>query len=195
MNKERYRRTFSVLRASDRMIEVKTMEKTRRICIKRFVPVLVALGLVFGMATAAYAADVGGIQRIVQVWIHGEQTDAIMEIEGGEYSRYSLKYKDENGQTKERAGGGVAFNADGTERPLTEEEILEELNQPEVIYEEDGTVKVYYHDQVIDITDKFKDNVCYVKIIEGKETIYMTVKYNNGYSTSPSGYVDPKKFN
>ena len=38
----------------------------------------------------------------------------------------------------ERGGGGIAYEADGTERPLTEEEILEELNEslnaPEVEY-------------------------------------------------------------
>lgn len=190
-NREKFKRTFSVLRTSDRLMEVKAMENTKRVYIRRFVPVAAALILVLGMATAAYATDVGGIQRIVQIWIHGEQTNATMEIGDGQYS---MTYKDENGKIQEQSGGGVAFEADGTERPMTEEELMEDIDCPEVMYE-GSKVKVYYHDQVIDITDKFKDKVCYVKIVEGKETIYMTVKYNNGFATSPSGYIQPDKFN
>lgn len=59
-------------------------------------------------------------------------------------------------------GGGVAINPDGTERPLTEEELWDEINAPEVEYEEDGRVVVYYLNQQLDVTDKFVDGVCYV---------------------------------
>lgn len=39
-----------------------------------------------------------------------------------------------------------------------------------------------YQDQKLDITDKFVDGVCYTKI-EGKDkTLYLTVKYDNGYA-------------
>ena len=52
--------------------------------------------------------------------------------------------RDRDGTKHEMGGGGVAFEPDGTERALTEEEMLEHLNAPEVVYEDDGTVTVYY---------------------------------------------------
>ena len=33
-----------------------------------------------------------------------------------------------------------------------------------VDYKEDGSIWVYYYDQKIDITDQFKDGVCYVQV-------------------------------
>ena len=89
-----------------------------------------------GSGSAAYAMDVGGIQRIVQVWIHGDQTDAIFNVENG---NYTLDYKDADGNDVSQGGGGVAYE-NGTERPLTADELLDEINMPEVEYEEDGTV-------------------------------------------------------
>lgn len=148
--------------------------------------------LLLGSGTIAYAMDIGGIQRLVQIWIHGDQTTATMTVENG---TYTLNYKDKDGKMKERSGGGVAINEDGSERPLTEEELVEEINQPEVIYEDDGKVMVYFMDQQWDITDKFEDGICYIQIeIEG-EIQYITVKYQNGYALSSHGYVQPWEFN
>ena len=46
-----------------------------------------------------------------------------------------------------------------------------------------------YQDRKLDITDKFVDGVCYTKI-EGKDkTLYLTVKYDNGYDAN-SGSSD-----
>lgn len=116
--------------------------------------------VVIGLGGSAYAMDIGGIQRTVQVWIHGDQTDATLVIENGSYS---LDYEDEDGKLVHR-GGGVAINPDGTERPLTEEELWDEINAPEVEYEEDGRVVVYYLNQQLDVTDKFVDGACYVQL-------------------------------
>ena len=63
--------------------------------------------------------------------------------------------------------GGISIQADGTEAPLSVEELQEHLNMPDVEYEEDGSVWVYYQNQKLEITDKFTDGVCYVKL-EGK---------------------------
>lgn len=60
---------------------------------------------------------------------------------------------------------------------MTGEELLEEANSPDVEYNDDGTVWLYYKNQKIEITDKFKDDVCYVKVQDGDETLYVTVKY------------------
>lgn len=73
---------------------------------------------------------------------------------------------------------------------------MEELNAPDVEYEEDGSVWVYYYDQKIEITDKFDaDGVCYVKLSNHGEILYMTVKYQNGFCTSPNRYISPSDFN
>lgn len=191
-NKERYQRTFMKLHASDRIEEVKTMRQTKRMYMKRYIPVLAAMVLSFSVATAVYAADVGGIQRIVQIWIHGDQTNAVLEIDEG---HYTMTYKDTDGNSHTVSGGGVAFDPDGNDRPVSEEELMEQINAPEVDYREDGSVIVYYHNQSIDITDKFEDSVCRIKIVENRDTLYMTVKYNKGYATSSHGYVNPNHFN
>ena len=89
---------------------------------------------------------------------------------------YTLTYEDAEG-VHERGGGGVAIDFFGRERPLTEEELLEQLSMPEVEYLEDGTVWVYYLDQSLEITDLFDENgVCFVQL---KSTI-------SGDSNSPT---------
>ena len=112
------------------------------------------------------------------------------------HSDYTVNYTDSEGNERERSGGGVAFEPDGTERALTEEELFEHLNEPEVEEREDGTVMVYYLDQKLDVTDKFdEDGVCYVQLEGGEKTIYMTIKRGNGYATSTTKYILPNEFN
>ena len=72
---------------------------------------------------------------------------------------------------------------------------MEEINSPEVEYEEDGSVWIYYKNQKMDITDKFEDGVCYVELKDGDTIQYMTVKYQNGYALSPERYLTPAEFN
>ena len=81
------------------------------------------------------------------------------------------------------------FHTDGVDRPLTEDEIMEQINQPDVEYEDDGSVWLYYKDQKLDITDRFEDGICYVKLTDGKDVKYLTIKYNDGYAMSDSKYV------
>lgn len=69
------------------------------------------------------------------------------------------------------------------------------MNAPDVNYEDDGSVWVYWLDQKIDITDKFENDVCYVKLVTSEKTLYMTIKYQNGYATSPDKYLSPSTFN
>ena len=83
-DKEKIQKVFDKLHASpDVLTEVLNMttnEKVVPIRKKRLIPkvavAIAAFVLVVGSGSAAYAMDVGGIQRIVQVWIHGDQTDA-----------------------------------------------------------------------------------------------------------------------
>lgn len=199
-DKEKFQKTFDKLHASpDVLTEVLNMtteKKSVPIRRKRYAPkvavAVAALVLIVGSGSVAYAMDLGGIQRIVQVWIHGDQTNAIFTIDEG---TYTLDYTDENGKEVHRGGGGVAFNANGSERPLTEEELWSEINAPEVEYEDDGRVIVYYLNQQMDITDKFENDICYLQLQVDGETRYMTVKYQNGYVMSPHVYVQPDEFN
>ena len=194
--KERFQRAFMSLHASpDTMTEVMKMteRKTKRPALRRAATIGLAAALVLALGSVAYASDLGGIQRTVQLWIKGDQTDAVMTIDQG---HYTIDYTDKDGTEHEMGGGGVAIEDDGTERALTEEELFEHLNQPEVEESEDGTVTVYYLDQSLDVTDKFnEDGVCYVQLEGGKKTIYMTIKRGNGYATSTTKYILPSEFN
>lgn len=194
-NKEKYKQAFSVLLSSGEIsLEVERMAiMNKRARMRTAAAAVAACVVLAGGSGIAYAADVGGIQRAVQLWIHGDQTTAVFEYDGD--GSYQMTYPLEDGEVEERSGGGVAIEADGTERPLTEEELLDSLNDPEVEYKDDGTVWVYYYDQKIEITDQFKDGICYLKLSHGEETLYMTIKYQDGYSSSPHKYADPDSFN
>lgn len=194
IDKAQYQRTFGILHASgDFLKEDFTMKKKNHISVRRIGILCAAAILIFSMASVCYAKDVGGIQRTVQLWVHGDQTSAIMDIQDGQYT---ITYKDAQGNSHQQGGGGVAFEADGSERPLTEEELMEHLNSPEVDYLEDGTVWIYYLDQAMEITDRFTDeNVCFVQLKNGKDTLYVTIKYDDGYAWSPSAFVQPDSFN
>ena len=194
-NKEKYKQAFSGLHPLEPIsLEVEQMVKIQKKHKFQVAAAILTAFILVGGTGTVYAANIGGIQRTIQLWIHGDQTDATLDVK--EDGSYSLNYSDENGNAVEQGGGGVAFDADGTERPLTEEEIMEQINMPEVEYEEDGSIWVYYENQKIEITDKFdKHNICYVKIKGKEKTLYLTVKYQNGYSVSEDKYPDPASFN
>ncbi len=191
-NKEKYRQAFSVLQTSgDFSMEAEQMAMRQKHHKMKTIAAAVAACIVLvGGAGTAYAANLGGIQRTIQLWINGDQTNATLEINNdGNSSTYTIKIPDENGNSTEITGGGVAMDGDGVERPLTEDEIMEQINQPDVEYEDDGSVWLYYKDRKLDITDRFEDGICYVKLTDGKDVKYLTIKYNDGYAMSDSKYV------
>lgn len=193
-NKEKYKQAFSVLQPSGKIF----LEEERMIIMKKKARIQTAIAaavicLAFASGSSiAYAADLGGIQRKIQLWVHGDQTDAdfIYNARGS----YDLLYQNTDGVQVERHGGGIAIEEDGSERPLTEDEIMDQLNQPTVDYREDGTVWVYYYDQQMNITNQFKDGVCYVKVSNGENTLYMTILYQGGWCSSPHKYKSPDSF-
>ena len=140
-DKEQYKKVFDKV-ASFGMepLEVyRLMQKKRKhTYIHKAAAAAAAAALIVCSTGVAYAANVGGIQRTIQLWVHGDQTNAELVIEDGNYS-YSVSYQ-EDGSAQTISGGGVAIEDDGTERPLTEEEIMTELYMPEVEYKEDRTV-------------------------------------------------------
>ena len=193
--KEKFQRAFAPLHASpDTMTEVMKMteQKRNKSALHRAGTLGLAAALVLALGSAAYAANFGGIQRTVQLWFKGDQTDAIITVDQG---KYTILYADEDGAEHEMGGGGIAVEDDGTERPLTEEELLEQLNQPEVIYQDDGTVMLYYRGQSLDITDRFDENgVCHVLLrdgADGERTLFITINYKDGYSYNSTKYEDP----
>lgn len=194
-NKEKYKQAFSGLQTSGLSeMEVKKMAILKRKQMTKIVAAAAAVCvLMIGGTGTAYAMNIGGIQRTIQLWWNGDQTDATLELTSdGEYNIYIA----EDTENPVMGGGGVAMDNDGTERPLTEDEIMGHFNSPEVEYEEDGTAWVYYRNQKIEITDKFdEDGVCYVKLVDGDDISYLTVKYDNGYSWAKDKYVSPDKFN
>ena len=191
-NREKYKQAFSVLRASDDFdLEANHMKQTaKQFRLRKAVVLAAACVMVIGSATIAYAADVGGIQRTVQLWLHGEQTAVTIEFDGA--GGYNMEYTDEEGNDRYKGGGGVAFEADGTERPVTEEELLGALSGPDVEYRDDGSVWVYWLGQAVEITDRFEDGVCYVQLVNGEDTMYVTVRYQDGYTSSPHKYMDAR---
>ena len=197
-DKKQYQRTFGVLHASgDFLKEDFTMQTTKPFPVRRIVILCAAVILIFSMSIVCYAEDVGGIRRTIQLWIHGDQTTAVLDIQNGEYT---IHYEDADGTPHEQSGGGVAFNPDGSERPLTDEEVMEhvmeEARMPEIDYRKDGSVWVYYMDQEMEITDNFNsDGVCFIQLKNGSDVLYLTVKYQNGHATSPLGFVQPEEFN
>ena len=171
-NKEKYKQAFSGLHPLEPISpEVEQMVKIQKKHKFQVAAAILTAFILVGGTGTVYAANIGGIQRTIQLWIHGDQTDATLDVK--EDGSYTLNYSDENGKEVEQGGGGVAFDADGTERPLTEEEIMEQINMPEVEYEKDGSIWVYYENQKIEITDKFdNDKICYVKIKGKEKTLY-----------------------
>lgn len=193
-NKEKYKQAFSVLQASGEIsLEVEKMAMmNRKAKLKTAAAIITVCLIMVSGSGIAYAADVGGIQRTIQLWLNGDQTNATFEYNSD--GTYKISIPSEEGEAEEMGGGGVAIEDDGTERPLTESEILETLNEPEVEYKDDGTAWVYYYDQKIDITDKFEDGICYLKVSNGDKTLYMTIKYQDGWCSSPHKYESPDSF-
>lgn len=208
--KQRFKKAFDSLHASDdfeeRMEEkLKSMNNRK---IRRFQPAIAAAAaaaVILAGGSTAYAANLGGIQRTVQVWLHGDQTDAtitytILQDENDQTSETGvgtyILTEDQNGKvTAIQSGGGVAFNGDGTTRPATADELIDDsLNTPTTDFT--GSKKLlYYKDQVIDLSNKFTDSDYYYLTIKGEdETLYVTVKKDGGTASSYDRYIQPDEF-
>ena len=166
------------------------MEKqTKPIHFRKITSFILAACLIFTLAVTVYASDIGGIRRMIQIWLFGDRTTAVLDMQDGQYT-----LTDEEGSFI-RGGGGVAIESDGSERPLTEAEILEHLDHPEVAYLDDGSIWVFYRGQKIEITDRFdKDGFCYLTLQDGEDVLYATIDKNGGMATSPVEFVQPHAF-
>lgn len=185
--------------SEDKVVSMETsggrMRQNHRKAVKVLRPLIAAAAVVAGCGVC-YANNVGGIQRTLQIWTHGQMTTAEVTIDNdSNQTSYNMSYKDADGQTVQVGGGGVAYEKDGSERPLTAEEIAEELNSPEVeMDEKSGRTYLYYMNQKIDITDKFKDGYAYVKLNTSSSPLYVTVRQGSGLATSQDKFVMPDEF-
>lgn len=82
-NKEKYKQAFSVLHTSENFSpEVEIMAKlNKKNKIRGIIAAAVAVLTVGGFGTTAYAANLGNIQRQIQIWVHGDQTSATLDVD------------------------------------------------------------------------------------------------------------------
>ena len=192
-NRENYRRAAELIcpTPADQIIqyvEGKTMKKSRR-PLRAVVTVCAALVLVIALTAGAYAADVGGFRHTMNVWLHGESVE--VEIRPTGEGSFDLIYPDGT----VRNSGGLAEDGHGGMRPLTEEEIREEImNAVEAEQDEDGRIWLYLRDHRIDVTDQIEANGwAQVKVKDGLLADYVTLVWEGdmGYSVSTGHFGFP----
>ncbi len=176
-NKEKYKKAFSTLHACNEIfLEEETMKRRKHTLMKKVVAASAAIVVACGGMTAAYAADLGGIRETLTMWFHGEETEVTATKVGENSYRYT--FTDSEGNPQELNGGGVVIDDDGSERPATAQEVLDDFSD-EVVYTDDGEVKLVSYDlkKELNITDMFdKDGICKVAIKDGKKKIYFTIE-------------------
>lgn len=114
-DRDKFIQTFDKLHASpDVLTEVlemttdtKVVSIRKRSVMRKAIAIVATLVVVIGMCSFAYAKDIGGIQRTVQVWINGEQTNAVCTVD--ENGVYQVEFEDEEGITVDRSGGDVVI--------------------------------------------------------------------------------------
>jgi hypothetical protein len=202
-NREQYKKAFSVLQASGDFTlgDEKMAVLKKKAMLRTFAAAACACLVIVGSSRIAYAANVGGIQRTIQLWMYGEQTDVTIDFDGS--GNYSMEYTDADGNTRELGGGGFDVDADGTKRALTEDELIWHLfEEVDVSYNDDGRIMLYFQGQVADITDKFENDICYIFLngtdLNGTDvSLYVTVlKAEDGgfpIDSSPDRYLQYKE--
>ena len=87
-NHEKYKKAFSVLQTSESSFqEVEKMARLQKRTKMKTAAAVLAGCILLGGTGTAYAANVGGIQRTIQLWIHGDQTNATLNVsDNGTYT-------------------------------------------------------------------------------------------------------------
>lgn len=179
-NRERYKQAFSALQTSaTQSMEVEMMAMIQKKHKKNIaVAAAVACAALIGVSGTVYAADIGGIQQKVRIWMYGKEEEVVITEKGD--GSYLLHYV---GDGQEELGfGGVAIgedeNGDTTESWLSPDELVISLNQSVDIAEDtDGRVWIYYYDQKADITDLFdEEGICKVQLTHEGETVYLEIE-------------------
>lgn len=179
-NKERYKQAFSALQSSRQLyLEVEEMTRIQKKHKKNMaIAAAVACAVVIGGSGTVYAADIGGIQEKLTMWLYGRQTE--VEVTENGSGGYQFTYDRGDGEEEIMGYGGVAIDEDGEMTWLSAEELAEHINESVSVEEDaDGKVWVYYHDQKMDITDLFDENGVYgFHLDQGDQTVYVEVTKN-----------------
>lgn len=188
-NKEKYQKTFSALHTSaELLLEVRSMEKNKKRPIPRWAAACAAVVMTLGLSLGVYAADIGGIRKIIQIWLHGEQTDLVLELTENGYEVFR------EGEDTPYMCNFVTTKHNEKPRPMTEEEVIEHLKNPDVEYYDDGSVWLYYEDQKIEITDQFDENgVCRITV-RGSDRILDLTIHHFDHSTGKSSVEWKERF-
>lgn len=194
-NRERYKQAFSALHPSGRFsLEVEEMARIqKKHKTNMAIAAAIACAVIIGIPGTVYAADIGGIQEKLSIWLYGEKTqvDVTENVGGG----YTFTYE-HDGETEQVGGGGVSIDADGTEIWMDAGEIAEEMSRSASVEEDqEGRVWVYYYDQKSDITGLFEQDRCLISLSHGDELIYLEItRENDGfYSYTQSSEPDYDK--
>lgn len=192
-NKERYKQAFSALQTSGQLsMEVEKMTEIQKKHKRNMIAAAaVACSVIIGGSGTAYAADIGGIQQKVFIWLHGAQTEADI-VENGE-GGYTVRYERDGEEYGVSAFGGVSIDSDGTQTWLSADELVDAMNESADVDEDaDGKVWVYYYDQKADVTDLFDDEgICRVKMAHEDKVIYLEIERGEygGYPYSQTNDV------
>jgi hypothetical protein len=165
-NKDRYQRSFNTLHLSDDFREKimenpedngkgKIMNFRAMHGISRVAAAVVTVCTVaIGSAGVCYANDIGGIRTTLQMWINGNSQE-VEVIQTGE-SSYAVY--NENGE--ETMGfGGLSFDEDGNEIPMSAEELAGYMNNDCYLeITEDGRYIFSYKNLTEDVTDQLDKN-------------------------------------
>lgn len=201
-NRERYKQAFSALQTSGkRVLEVEDMVNMQKKHRKKIAAAVAAICAAFiGVSGTVYAADIGGIQQKVRVWMYGKEEEVVITGKGD--GSYILHYDgDEQG---EMGFGGVAIgedeNGNTTESWLSPDELVITLNQSvDIAKDTDGRIWIYYYDQKADITDLFdEEGICKVQLTHEKETVYLEIEQekdgNYAYSKTNEAPADSTEY-
>lgn len=179
-NKERYKQAFSAVQSSRQLcLEVEEMARIEKKHKKNMaVAAAVACALVIGVPGTVYAADIGGIQEKITMWLYGRQME--VEVTENGSGGYQFTYDRGDGEEEIMGYGGVAIDEDGGMTWLSADELAGQINESVSVEEDaDGRVWVYYQDQKMDITDLFDENGVYgFNLEKGDRTVYVEVTKN-----------------
>lgn len=144
----------------------------------------IACAVVIGGSGTVYAADIGGIQEKLSVWLYGKQTE--VDVTENENGGYTLSYDRGNGTEEMSAYGGVSIDPNGSQTWLTADQLATTISASASIEKDaDGKVWIYYYDQKQDITDLFdKNGICQITMTHEGRSIFLTISENEygGYS-------------
>ena len=184
-NRERYKQAFSVLQSSRQFeLEVEEMEQLKKKHRKNIAAAAaIAFAIVIGGSGTVYAADIGGIQEKISMWLYGTKTEVVVTENGD--GGYIFSYE-QDGEMKLIGGGGVSFDANGNETWLSADEVAAWMSKSANIdVDEDGKVWIYFYDQKIEITDSFDENGVYNLTLSHEDrSVYLEITKNEdgGYS-------------